>query len=193
MVVVLAGCQAAERAGPPATEVAEPLHSEPAEWDSGPFMTAREARMRLVNAPMVSDRLAWREVRLLAALYRAAYEMRPEGMSRHVLLDAPAGRLEVHMPGRELALRVLAELTDLVSVAWNPSRDTAPGEAIRFPGTREPASRLSVRILERNDNLATVRAMIGAAAPEGGTSRMVTATWDGEQWRIAPHRVRIVW
>lgn len=135
------------------------------------------------------------EVLLHAALYRAAFAARV-GEARHVILEPVS---EQHPPNlgvdpSEFRSGVLVELRDLgMTVAWAPSTWRTQAADV-FPGTDEPATRLTAAIISRDEDQATVTAEIGDRTAGSLSSRQrVTATWDGARWRVERGRARVIW
>lgn len=138
-----------------------------------------------------------REIRLHAALYREAYAGIVAETTRHLLLQPmPAAELPtLAVEDREFYLRVLAELAGLDEpVAWTTIEPPAPEQSEHFPGTREPATRLSFEILQRDDDAATVIANVMDTTAHVGSSRQrVTATFDGRDWQVTRNGPRLIW
>lgn len=136
------------------------------------------------------------EVLLQSALYRAAHETNVGDFTRHFLLepvqDAQPPTLAIEPA--EFRQRVLQALADLkVPLAWVTETWRTP-EVDYFPGTNERATRLRIRILDRNENQASVHGEIGDWTADVGSSKQgVVAVWDGQQWNIERDRVRLVW
>src|SRR5690606_22235359 len=109
--------------------------------------------------PPIADPHLRQELLLHVALYAAAYESRIDRHARYVMIE-PA--TEINPPSlavskREFRLRLLAELASWdVPVAFAPAAEGSGPEAGFFPGTREPATRLRIAILQRIEDQATV-------------------------------------
>jgi len=153
--------------------------------------------MKVAAIPPIDDPRTTREIQLHAALYRAAYQSNVGDFTRHFLLEpAPEDRDQpaITISQREFQVRILAELADLNHpIAWasepNPARNVD-----YFPGTRERATRLHIRIIRRIEDQATVQAEVSDWTADVGSSRQaVNATWDGQNWSIQRDRVRLVW
>ncbi len=163
--------------------------------------TARSAGMAVAHLPPVADAHTHREIRLHAALYRAAYglSLDHEGArpAHFVLLESAgdAGRGDLPISRRNFHLRVLASLADLsIPIAWvQPGSSGQEGEH-RFPIARESVTRLGIRIVERMEEQAAVSAEISHHRSGAGSSRhRMVATWDGQAWTIQPGRIRVQW
>jgi hypothetical protein len=158
--------------------------------------TAREAAMTLAAMPPVDDEWTRREVALWAALFAAAHESNVGDGTRHCLITLPdemPPRLAIDE--REFRLRVLAATAGWgVPVAWSEATDEPSSAVEHFPGTREVATRLLVRIVERDPGGDRVKADLSdMTAGIGGSRQRVTATWDGSHWSLERDAARIVW
>ncbi|MHC4948293.1 MAG: hypothetical protein ACYTG1_08530 [Planctomycetota bacterium] len=184
----------------PATDAdaaARPVAAVPAppvEGLSPESNSARAAAMIVATMPPVTA-AARREIRLHAALYRETLAGNVGDVTEHFLLE-PFGddaTARLALPTRELRLRILAELSDLrVPVAWtvaDPAPDPPP---TFFPGTRELATRLRVRIVERTPD--EVRAEVSDLTGHvGGSRQQVVATWADDGWEVRREGPRLVW
>ena len=139
---------------------------------------------------------AEREVLLHASLYRAAYESNVGEFTKHFLLEpvVESDPPSIPIDPAEFKARVLAALSDLnVPIAWVADTWRTAGVDY-FPGTRERATRLRIKIFDRNENQATVQGEVGDTTEDVGSARQkVVATWDGRRWEIERDRVRLVW
>ena len=165
----------------------------PAELNS-----ARAAAMTVVTMPPVSDAWTQREIRLHAALYEAAYHTRLADAAERFLLDeaeaAPIDLLPITL--REFRLRVLSALAGLgFPVAWARWESDPPGRTFEpFPHSREPATHLGFRVIERIDEQATIIAEVSAHTPgRRSARRRVTCIFDGVDWTVTPRGLRMVW
>ena len=135
------------------------------------------------------------EVLLHATLYRAAFDARV-GDAAHFILEPISEDFppDLGVEPAEFRSRVLEQLTDVQPpVAWAPSTWRTHVADV-FPGTNERATRLTARIISRDDDQATVTAEIGDRTADSRSSRQtVTATWDGVDWRIERGRATVVW
>jgi hypothetical protein len=158
--------------------------------------TAESAAARVAAMPPLTSIRAQQEVGLQAALYRAAYENNVGDFTRSFLLQSieDVDPPNLGMDPAEFRLRVLAQLADLhVPIAWLPQSWKSHGVDY-FPGTTDRATRLRIRMLKRDENVATVQAEVSDWTADVGASRQtVTATWDGRKWNIERDRVRLVW
>ncbi|MHC5023206.1 MAG: hypothetical protein ACYTGG_04760, partial [Planctomycetota bacterium] len=129
-------------------------------------------------------------------LFTAAHEANVGDFTTHFLLSPP-GELPARLAidHREFRLRLLAATATWGEpVAWTTPPNLPDPGVEHFPATRELATRLTVRILERDAAADTVRAEIGdVTAHVGGSRQRVSATWDGEQWTLKIDPARIVW
>ena len=82
-----------------------------------------------------------------------------------------------------------------IPVAWARWESDPPGSSYEpFPHSREPATHLGFRVIERIDKQATVIAEVTAHAPgRRSARRRVTCIWDGLDWAITPRGLRMVW
>lgn len=202
LAVLSGGCEArpARQSGPTAppwtlraSTIPGPGADLPAELNS-----ARAAAMAVVTMPLVSDAWTRREIRLHAALYEAAYHTRLADAAERFLLDeadaAPIDLLPITL--REFRLRVLSALVGWgFPVAWARWESDPPGSSYEpFPHSREPATHLGFRVIERIDEQATLIAEVSAHAPGRRSARQrVTCIWDGLDWAITPRGLRMVW
>ena len=154
--------------------------------------------MAVVTMPAVSDARTRREIRLHAALDEAAYHTRLADAAERFLLDeaqaAPIDLLPITL--REFRLRVLSALAGLgFPVAWARWESDPTGRSYEpFPHSREPATHLGFRVIERNDEQATITAEVSAHTPGRRSARQrVTCIWDGADWTITPRGLRMVW
>ena len=158
--------------------------------------TAASAASIVASMPEITSVRARQEILLQAALYRASLENNVGDFTRHFLLqpveDTDPPNLGIE-PG-EFRLRVLAQLADLnVPIAWLPETWRTVG-VDRFPGTDQRATRLRIKITQRDENKATVVGEVSDVTADVGASRQgVIATWDGSKWNIERDRVRLVW
>ena len=194
-LMTLAACQSGKPAAKPRLDQSSPA---PAVVDSDlASETARSAGMKVAAMPSLNDARAQQEIMLHAALYRAAYQSNVGDFTRHFLLEPvhDSENLTPSIDRHEFNLRVLADLADLnVPMAWAGSATGSAPPVEYFPGTRERATRLRIRILQRLADQATVQAEVGDWTADVGSSRQaVTATWDGQNWAIQRDRVRLVW
>ena len=154
--------------------------------------------MAVVTMPPVSNAWTRREIRLHAALYEAAYHTRLADAAERFLLDeakaAPIDLLPIKR--REFRLRVLSALAGLgFPVAWARWESDPTGSSYEpFPHSREPATHLGFRVIERIDEQATIIAEVTAHTPGGRWARQrVTCIFDGEDWTITARGLRMVW
>jgi hypothetical protein len=148
------------------------------------------------SRPPLSARVR-QEISLHAALYRAAFESRvSEANTSHFLLEPvrESDPPELLVEPSEFRAAVLNALADLnAPIAWVPETWCSP-RIDYFPGTTERATRLKIKIINRDENHATVTGEIGDSTTDVAASRQrVTATWDGECWNIDRDRVKLVW
>lgn len=164
---------------------------------ASPESDATQQSTHVEYGEMPSDAArAQREVLLHASLYRAAYESNVGQFTKHFLLepvvesDPPA----IAIDPAEFKRRVLDALSDLnLPMAWVADTWRTAGVDY-FPGTQERATRLRIKIFDRDENQATVQGEVGDTTEDVGSARQkVTATWDGRQWAIERDRVRLVW
>ena len=202
LAVLWGGCEAppARQSGPTAppwtlttSTIPGPGADLPAELNS-----ARAAAMAVVTMPPVSDAWTRREIRLHAALYEAAYHTRLADAAERFLLDeaqaAPIDLLPIKR--REFRLRVLSALAGLgLPVAWARWESDPTGRSYEpFPHSREPATHLGFRVIERIDEQATLIADVSAHTPgRRSARRRVTCIWDGVDWTITARGLRMVW
>ena len=202
LAVLSGGCESppARQSGPTAppwtlraSTIPGPGADLPAELNS-----ARAAAMAVVTMPPVSNAWTRREIRLHAALYEAAYHTRLADAAERFLLDeadaAPIDLLPITL--REFRLRVLSALVGWgFPVAWARWESDPPGSSYEpFPHSREPATHLGFRVIERIDEQATVIAEVTAYTPgRRSARRRVTCIWDGLDWAITPRGLRMVW
>lgn len=176
--------------------VASTKPEKPAEAASNGFETARSAAMKVALMPPVSDEKVRKLILLHAALYHAAYESNVGDFTRHYLLqtieDPEVASLSIDPA--EFRLRVLASLVDIGrAVAWGPDLQTLQPPAERFPASRELATRLRVRLLNRSADGRTVEAEVGDVTANVGSARQnVTATWDGKAWTLRRDGVQVI-
>ena len=193
-LLTLAGCQSPKPAPEPEVTVASP--AKPVGSSTVIGEDARSAAMLVSAMPEINDPLTEREVELWSALYRAAYQSNVGDFTKHYLLEQPAdGSVPaLAIDRREFLLRVLAGLVNLnIPVTWAPP-GRSNGTTEYYPGTRDRATRLRVRIIKRIDEQATVQAEVSDWTADVGSSRQaVTAVWDGQKWDIQRDRVRLVW
>lgn len=202
LAVLWGGCEAprARQSGPTAppwtltkSTAPGPGADLPAELNSG-----RAAAMAVVTMPPVTNAWTRREIRLHAALYEAAYHTRLADTADRFLLDeaeaAPIDLLPITL--REFRLRVLSALAGLgFPVAWARWESDPPGSLYEpFPHSREPATHLGFRVIERIDEQATIIAEVSAHTPGRRSARQrITCIWDGLDWTITPRGLRMVW
>lgn len=202
LAVLSGGCKAprATQSGPTAppwtittSSIPGPGADLPAELNS-----ARAAAMAVVTMPPVSNAWTRREIRLHAALYEAAYHTRLADAAEHFLLDeadaAPIDLLPITL--REFRLRVLSALAGLrFPVAWARWESDPTGRSYEpFPDSREPATHLGFRVIERNDEQATIIAEVTAHTPSRRSARQrITCIWDGLDWTVTVRGLRMVW
>lgn len=202
LAVLWGGCGAppASQSGPtpPPWTLTAPTIPGPGADLPDELNSARSAAMAVVMMPPVSSAWARREIRLHAALYEAAYHTRLADAAERFLLDeaqaAPIDLLPIKL--REFRLRVLSALAGLgYPVAWARSGSDPGGTSYEpFPHSREPATHLGFRILERIDEQATIIAEVSAHTPAGRSARLgVTCIWDGLDWTITPLGLRMMW
>lgn len=191
-----------------------PLESEAREPDRNPDLsnglpsplppelnTARSAAMAVAHLPPVADARTRREIRLHAALYRAAYDLSlkfdGDRGAHPVLLESAskAGQGDLPISGREFHLRVLALLAEVgVPIGWAHSGPSSEAIGHDSPRGRESATRLAIRILQRREEQAAVSAEVSHHTPGAGSARYrMVATWDGQAWTIQPGRIRVQW
>jgi hypothetical protein len=202
LAVVWAGCEAppakqSSPTAPPWTLTTSPIPGPgadlPAELNS-----ARAAAMAVVTMPPVSNAWTRREIRLHAALYKAAYHTRLADAAERFLLDeAEAAEIDLlPITLREFRLRVLSASAGLgFPVAWARWEfDPASSSYEPFPHSREPTTHLGFRVIERIDDQATIIAEVSAHTPGRRSARQrVTCIWDGVDWTITPRGLRMVW
>ncbi len=202
LAVLWGGCESppARQFGPTAppwtltpSTIPGPSADLPAELNS-----ARAAAMAVVTMPPVSNARTRREIRLYGALYEAAYHTRLADAAERFLLDeadaAPIDLLSIKR--REFRLRVLSALAGLgFPVAWARWESDPPGRSYEpFPHSREPATHLGFRVIERIDGQATIIAEVSAHTPGRRSARQrVTCIFDGVEWTITPRGLRMVW
>ena len=165
----------------------------PAELNS-----ARAAAMTVVTMPPVSNAWTRREIRLHAALFEAAYHTRLADTAERFLLDeAQAAEIDIlPITLREFRLRVLSALAGLgFPVAWARwESDPTSSSYEPFPHSREPATHLGFRVIERINEQATLIAEVSAYTPGRRSARQrITCIWDGVVWTITPRGLRMVW
>ena len=185
ILATLSACQSGSGSNPPNDSVSSPKDvpagtSSPPNYGETPNKHAR----------------ADVEIALHAELYRAAYEGNVGDFTRHFLLEPvqESDPPDIATDPAEFRRRVLDSLSDLnVPMAW--VNDTwRTGGVDYFPGTEERATRLRIKILSRDEDAATVQGEVGDTTADVGSSRQrVTATWDGQHWRIERGRARLVW
>jgi hypothetical protein len=148
-----------------------------------------------VSEPAITDLRAQQEILLHASLYRAAFLARV-GDAHHFILEpvSEAFPPNLGVDPADFRSRVLEQLADVQSpVAWAPSTWRTQMTDV-FPGTNERATRLTARIISRDEDQATVTAEIGDHTLDSLSSRQtVSATWDGKQWQMERGRARVVW
>ena len=198
VIAVTGACHSAPRS--PATQPSAQPSSIQGGLDTNPAAdrveTAASAASIVATMPALGSVRAQQEVALQSALYRAAYENNVGDFTKHFVLqpvdDTDPPNLGIE-PG-EFRLRVLAQLADLnVPIAWLP-QTWRSGGVDRFPGTDQRATRLRIKIIQRNENQATVAGEVSDVTADVGASRQgVIATWDGSKWNIERERVRLVW
>ncbi len=202
LAVVWAGCEApparqSSPTAPPWTLTTSPIPGPgadlPAELNS-----ARAAAMAVVTMPAVSDARTRREIRLHAALYKAAYHTRLADAAERFLLDeadaAPIDLLPITL--REFRLRVLSAMAGLgFPAAWARWESDPTGRSYEpFPHSREPVTHLGFRVIERIEGQATIIAEVSAHTPSRRSARQrVTCIWDGVDWTATPRGLRMVW
>ena len=199
IAAVLTGCQPAPApATQPQSAVTENRSRESSPRDSN---QAAPAAASNDNAPAAADPSEIAEVRihhevlLHAALYRAAWSSSVGGSSFALLQpmqeqDPP----DLGIEAEDFRARVLRELQDLgVPVAWALSTWRTQS-ADYFPGTDKPATRLTIAVLRRDSNQATVTAEVGDRTAGSRSSRQgAIATWDGAAWSIERNGLRVEW
>lgn len=209
----LAGCQTTPSVGSDPDEPSEESieeHPPTDRADTSPMptphvrvgvMTATAAAEQIRSLPPL-DETAKREIALYRTLYQAAWETNVGGHRGHYLLDPPADPPGLWAPGEfDLALEafqlyVIAGFAEFQArFAWTPAWAAERwSEPAYFPGTNRLATRLKVRILDRDDEGGTVRAEISdGTAHTGGSRQRLTARWRDGQWEVERDRVRVVW
>ena len=188
------GCQSTRPTPHPTP--AETAPSKPIASDTVIGEDARSAAMLVSAMPDINDPSTEREVNLWSSLYRTAYQSNVGDFTKHYVLEQPPDDAvpALAIDKREFLLRVLAGLVNLnIPVTWAPPGRGA-GMTEYYPGTRDRATRLKVRIIRRVEDQATVQAEVSDWTADVGSSRQaVTAVWDGEKWDIQRDRVRLVW
>ncbi len=202
LAILSGGCETppARQSGPtaPPWTLATPTIPGPGADLPAELNSARAAAMAVVTMRPVSDAWVRREIRLHAALYEAAYHTRLADAAERFLLDeadaAPIGLLPIKL--RAFRLRVLSALAGLgFPVAWARWESDPTGSSYEpFPHSRELATHLGIRIIQRIDEQATIIAEVSAHTPgRRSARRRVTCIWDGADWTITPRGLRMVW
>ncbi len=202
LAVLWGGCETppARQSGPtaPPWTLTTPTIPGPGVDLPAELNSARAAAMTVVTMPPVSDAWTRREIRLHTALYEAAYHTRLADAAERFLLDeadaAPIDLLPIKL--REFRLRVLSALAGLgFPVAWARWESDPTGSSYEpFPHSRELATHLGFRVIERIDEQATIIAEVSAHTPgRRSARRRVTCIFDGVDWTITPRGLRMVW
>jgi len=94
------------------------------------------------------------------------------------------------------ALFALSALAGLgFPVAWARWESDPTGSSYEpFPHSRELATHLGIRIIQRIDEQATIIAEVSAHTPgRRSARRRVTCIFDGVDWTVPPRGLRMVW
>lgn len=153
----------------------------------------RAAAQELAIRGAAIDRKQTRDVRLCAALFRAAINADQASHSGYLLVAGEdAAAFAGDMSPREFRLRVLAAMTGLtMPVAWD-SPNLAWMLDERAPGG--PAAHAWFEIVSRDDAMATVQADVCVESAKRGTRKYrVEAIYDGRAWTIRDLGARTVW
>jgi hypothetical protein len=196
MLAAMIGCKGNPKPPAIAAEPGEQPQTPEIRIEDLPSMNdAREAAMTIAAMPLLTDLRTQMELLLQAELYRAAFRTRRDTSRNFCVLEPandpyPVGKV---IDDREFRLRILAELMDLdVPLAWVLPRNRNQPE--KFPGTDQFATRLGIRIIRRQPEIATVHAEVSNwTADAGGSRLLMQASWNGQSWDLQPEGVRVFW